>query len=133
MPRFPSDAWASAFRERLNADAAYARAAAAWEGDVLFWVTPDATAPRGEGVHLDLAHGSCRAARWVDDAEATRAEFTYSGSREAWGRMLRREIDPVRAILDGTFRLRGNLLKAMRFTGAAKAMVEAATLVPVGD
>ena len=133
MPRFPSEPWAAAYRDRLNSDAEYARTARAWEGDFLFWVSPDPEAPRGEGVYLDLYHGTCRAARYVLDADQERPEFVYVGRRADWGRMLRREIDPVRAILDGTFRLQGILLKAMRFTPAAKAMVEAATDVPLQD
>jgi putative sterol carrier protein len=130
MPKFPSAAWAEAYRARLNANPAYQEAAKAWDGDILLLVTPDGAAPQGEGVLLDLHHGECRAATFVPDASNARAEFTYRGSRENWGRMLRREIDPVRAILDGTFKLQGNLLKAMRFQRAAKEMVETATQVP---
>lgn len=130
MPTFPSTEWADAYRQRLNENAAYAEAARAWEGDILLLVAPDDRAPQGEGVLLDLHHGECRAAKFVPDAGQVTAEFTYRGSRENWGRMLRREIDPVRAILDGTFKLSGNLMKAMRFQRAAKEMVETATLVP---
>jgi len=36
----------------------------------------------------------------------------------------------VKAILDGTFRIKGNLAKAMRFTRAAKELVETAASVP---
>ena len=131
MPKFPSAEWAEVYRDRLNANPAYREAAKAWEGDILLLVAPDPEAPRGEGVLLDLFHGACRSATFVPDATDARAEFTYRGTRENWGRMLRREIDPVRAILDGTFKLQGNLLKAMRFQRAAKEMVDTATQVPV--
>jgi putative sterol carrier protein len=130
MPKFPSAAWAAEYAQKLNENPAYAEAARAWEGDVMLLVLPDAIAPNGEGVRLDLFHGRCRSAEFVPDPRAARTEFTYEGSRGNWDRMLRREIDPVKSILDGTFRLRGNLAKAMRFTRAAKEMVETATLVP---
>jgi hypothetical protein len=37
----------------------------------------------------------------------------------------------VKAILDGTFRVKGNLAKMMRFTRAAKELVETAAKIPV--
>ena len=43
---------------------------------------------------------------------------------------MRHELDPIKAILDGTFRVRGNLAKLMRFTRAAKELVETASNVP---
>ena len=130
MPRFPSEAWAAEFQKRLNENALYARAAQAWEGDFLFLVAPDEAAPNGEGVHVDLYHGECRQARYVADPDSVRSEFTYRGRRSDWERLLRHEVDPVKAILDGSFQLKGNLLKAMRFTSAAKEMLETAAKVP---
>ncbi len=128
--RFPSAEWASAYREALNAEPEYADAARAWEGDILLLVRPDDTAPNGEGIHLDHYHGSCRAATFVADPRAVPSEFVYEGSRADWGRMIRREIDPVKSILDGTFRIKGNMAKAMRFTRAAKVLVETAGKIP---
>ena len=130
MPKFPSPEWAEAYAKEINASPAYAEAARAWEGDFLFLIRPDDRAPHGEGIHLDLANGVCRGARYVDDPSTVHPEFTYEGRREDWERLLRRELDPVRAILGGTFKLRGNLLKAARFQRAAKEMVDAATRVP---
>jgi putative sterol carrier protein len=129
VPSFPSTPWAEEFGRRLNASPAYARAAQAWEGDILLLVSP-ADGP-GVGVHLDLHHGSCRAARYVADASTVKAEFVYRGPAAAWQRLLRREIDPIKSILDGTFKLQGNMLKAMRFTAAAKEMLETAATIPL--
>jgi putative sterol carrier protein len=131
--RFPSEEWAQAFRTALNANAEYAQAARAWEGDILLLVAPDERDPHGSGVRLDLQHGVCRAAILVPDARGVQSEFVYEGKRAEWTRLLRHEIDPVKAILDGTFRIRGNLAKAMRFTRAAKALVETAAQIPVEE
>jgi putative sterol carrier protein len=131
MPKFPSEAWALELCRRLNASAAYAESARAWEGDFLLLVAPDATAPLGEGIHLDLAQGRCRSARYVADPPSVSSEFVYRGARPDWERLLRRQIDPVKSLFDGTFKLQGNLLKAMRFQRAAKEMLECATEVPL--
>jgi len=128
--KFPSEEWAAEFRLVLNGNAAYKEAAKAWEGDILFLVRgsdPNAPAP---GVHLALAHGECSAATYHADARTVSAEFVYEGTPENWKRLVAGEVDPVKAILDGTFRIKGNLAKAMRFTRAAKELVETATRIP---
>jgi putative sterol carrier protein len=130
--QFPSTEWAAAYQKALNANAAYKDAAQAWVGDVLLRVLPaEANAP-APGVHLALAHGECSAATYHADARSVASEFVYEGTRENWERLLRGEVDPVKAILDGTFRIKGNLAKAMRFTRAAKELVETAAHVPAG-
>jgi putative sterol carrier protein len=127
---FPSSEWAESFRTALNQNPAYQEAAQAWEGDILFLVRPpDPNAP-APGIHLALAHGQCSAATYHPDARGVASEFVYEGSAENWARLMRKEVDPVKAILDGTFKIRGNLAKAMRFTRAAKELVETAASVP---
>jgi len=128
--RFPSAEWAEAFRAALNANPEYAAAAAAWEGEILLRVSAGEDGP-APGILLDLSHGTCRSATFHADSRAVASEFVYEGTAENWGRLVRGTLDPVRSILDGTFRLRGNLLKASRFTRAAKALVETAAHVPV--
>ncbi len=119
-----------AYGRAINDNAAYREAAAAWVGEILLLVRPaDPNAP-APGVLLDLAGGGCRAAVYHADARTIAAEFVYEGTPENWARLMRHELDPVKAILDGTFRVRGNLAKLMRFTRAAKELVETASNVP---
>jgi putative sterol carrier protein len=129
MP-FPSAEWASAFQKAINENVAYAEAARAWEGDILLLVKPADAGRPAPGVLLDLAYGSCRAATFHPDARNLPAEFVYEGPPESWQRLMRHEVDPVQSILDGTFRVKGNLAKLMRFTRAAKELVETASNVP---
>jgi putative sterol carrier protein len=129
MP-FPSQEWATAYQAAINANDAYRAAAQAWEGDILFLVRgadPNAAMP---GVHLALSHGQCLSSTFHADARQVSSEFVYEGTAENWARLLKGEVDPVKAILDGTFKIRGNLAKAMRFTKAAKELVETASKVP---
>jgi len=128
--KFPSQEWATEFRSLLNQNEAYRAAAAAWEGDILFLVRgadPNALAP---GIHLALSHGTCSEATYHADARSVPSEFVYEGSAENWAKLRAGQLDPVKAILDGTFRIKGNLAKAMRFTRAAKELVETAAKVP---
>jgi putative sterol carrier protein len=127
---FPSAEWALAFQKALNENAAYADAAKAWVGDILLRVRPSDDTQPAPGVLLDLANGVCRGATYFPDSREVSSEFVYEGSPENWQRLMRHEVDPVKAILDGTFRVKGNLAKLMRFTRAAKELVETASNVP---
>ncbi|MFY9717954.1 MAG: SCP2 sterol-binding domain-containing protein [Thermoplasmata archaeon] len=128
--RFPSAEWAESFRTALDGNVEYREAAAAWEGQILFRVVPATTDSPSPGILLDLSQGRCNAATFFADSRAIASEFVYEGSRENRQRLLRGELDPVKALLDGTFRMRGNLLKASRFMRAAKSLVETAASIP---
>ena len=130
--QFPSQEWATAFRAAINANEAYRAAAMAWEGDILFLVKGADVNAAAPGVYLALAHGECSEATYHADARSVSSEFIYEGTPENWQKLLKGDVDPVKAILDGTFRIRGNLAKAMRFTKAAKELVETASKVPTG-
>lgn len=128
--RFPSPEWADALARALNANEAYREAAVAWEGDLLLRVLPVAPSGAAPGVLLDLYHGTCRAARFEPDSRTTESEFVYEGTVANWTRLMAGTLDPVGALMDGTFKLRGNLAKAMRFTRAAKELVSTAAGLP---
>lgn len=133
MPPFPSAEWAAHFQKALNDNPAYARAAAAWEGDILFEVIADAQAAKGPGIYLDLSHGVCKEARFVTDTATVNPEFVFRSTRENWQRILRRELDPVKAFLGGTIKMSGNPAKILRFVGAAKELIDTAAGVPRDD
>jgi putative sterol carrier protein len=130
MVAFPSVEWAQLFKKALNENPAYAQAAAAWEGDLMFEVLPNAQAPKGPGIYLDLSHGQCTEARFVPDAGTESPEFVFRATRENWQKIMRREIDPVKAFLGGTIKMSGNPAKIMRFIGAAKELIDTAAGVP---
>ncbi len=128
--KFPSEEWANAFRAALNSNPRYAEAARQWEGDILLRVVPDPAGGPSPGVQLVLAHGECRAATFLAESGSASSEFIFEASEKNWARLLRHEVDPVAAILDRTIRIHGNLPKLMRFTRAAKELVDTAAEMP---
>lgn len=129
--KFPSQPWADALRSVVNADPEYSEAARGWEGDVLLRVTGAAAEAPAPGVHLELAHGECAGARFLEDSRSTESEFVFEASAESWQRVLRREIDPVQAIMGGTLKVRGNMAKLLRFTRAARQLVHDVGSIPM--
>jgi putative sterol carrier protein len=130
VAKFPSAEWAELLRGAINASEEYAVAAKAWEGDVLLRILNQDPAAAPPGVHLDLANGACRGATFVPDSRATQSEFAFEATAADWERILRGEVEPVRAVLSGQVKIRGNFAKAMRFTKASTLLVKIASAIP---
>lgn len=130
MARFPSQEWIETFRERLNASEPYAQAAKDWEGDFLFVVEPEGDLNEPAVFYVDLWHGKCRDARILEPQESMKTAFTYAGPYNNWVKLIEGKIDPIRGILTGKFRLKGSMMKVMRYTKAAKILVQTASAVP---
>ena len=131
MPRFPSAAWVEGYVEKLNASEAYRDAGRTWEGDILFVVQKDEGLAQDCYVYLDLYHGACRTHGYAegDSSALPQPEFRYIGPYGNWVRLLKGEIDPIRGLMTGKFKLKGSMMKIMRYSRAAKEMVNATTAV----
>jgi putative sterol carrier protein len=125
---FPSAEWAQAFREQINASAAYRESAADWHGGAICFVIRAG----GEKTYLwlDLHCGECRAAELVAPQRGEQASFLISAEYEGWKRILRGELDPVRAIWTGTVTVRGDLSFLLRYMRAARELLACAVRVP---
>jgi putative sterol carrier protein len=130
MAKFPSDEWVAEYSDKLNSNPDYADAGKNWEGDILFVIKPENEGGAEEHIYLDLFHGKCRSARYIHPGEEVpNAQFKYIGNFLNWKRLINKEIDPIQGILTGKFKLEGSMMKIMRYTKAAKEMVNTASMV----
>jgi putative sterol carrier protein len=130
---FPGKAWLEAYVARINSSTAYAECAAAWEGDVtlLFEPEPLLRVPHAIYSWLDLWHGKCRAARYdVPPEEGDRAQFVFRAPYSRWKQVIRRELEPVRGMMQGKLKVRGDLEVIVRHVKAADELVRIAGQVP---
>ncbi len=131
MPvQFASDAWVAALKEAINTHATYRENAKTWEGDFHFVIEPD-DVRAGEAavsVYLDLWHGECRVSRFAVASDAA-PEFVIRGARKNWIKVMRREMDPIKALVTNALKLKGNLAKVMRNVKAAQELVNAVAMV----
>jgi putative sterol carrier protein len=133
MIEFASPAWVDALRAEIDASTTYRKAAATWtHGALAFVVRPAASlgVPQALAMWLDLDAGRCRAARVVDEAESARAPYCLSGEYRDWRAIVRRELDPIKAIVTRRLALRGSLWTLMRYVPAAMELVSCAQRVP---
>jgi len=128
--KFPSEEWLKKYVEIVNASREYEQAARDWEGDILFIITPDERFDREEVYWLDLYHGKVREWRRLSNRAEREAQFVYEGPYGNWVKLIKGEIEPIKGILTGKFKLRGNMMKILRYTRAAQELVNCATKVP---
>ena len=131
MAKFPSDEWVSEYERMINQSESYKEAGKTWEGDILFVVKPDSGEGEPNYIYLDLHHGECRSSRYVHPGEEPpKTQFRYIGKLGNWKKLMNGEIDPIQGILTGKFKLEGSMMKIMRYTKAAKVMVDTVSKVP---
>ena len=131
--RFPSEEWAKAFEKEINASPGYRTAAAQWtHGPVALVVKADPQLGLAEdvGLFLDIERGACRSAHVVGRAEAEKAPFCISGEYARWKSVMKKELDPIKGMMQKKLELKGQMTIIVKFVNASKELVEAATRVP---
>jgi putative sterol carrier protein len=132
VARFPSEEWFAEFVCHINASEEYRDAAARWEGDVslVFEAEPDKGVPADVWGWLDLWHGRCREGRLVPAEEGAAARFIVRAPYSRWKDIIRGKLDPVKGILQGKLKLRGDLPMILRYVRAANELVHLSSEVP---
>ncbi len=110
--------------EAINQSKEYEEAAKDWEGDFLFVVEPDDELKEPMYAYIDLYHGKARKAFKVDDPSQVNAAYEFRGKYSDWKKLLAGEIDPIRGLVTGKFKLKGNMAMVMRYAKAAQILVD---------
>jgi putative sterol carrier protein len=143
MVKFGSAEWAELFMKAVNANEAYAKAADWWEGDFIFQIDPHGGLDKQIRVWVGLHHGKCTGCQVLKDDEDIHllekgekpsgkpfeVEYIYASRIDVWEKILKKELDPIRALLSGQARVTGDMPKILRATEAAKELVASATTI----
>lgn len=133
MPEFPSKEWVDVYVERIRASKDYREAAATWEGDVayVFEPEPDKGVPEEIWAWVDLWHGEVRDYRYgVPAEEGEKARFIIRAPYSRWKEVIKKELDPVKGMMQGKLKLKGDLPTIVRYVKAANELVNLAASVP---
>ncbi|MEX2458009.1 MAG: SCP2 sterol-binding domain-containing protein [Actinomycetota bacterium] len=132
MPVWPSEEWNAEYVKLINASSEYREAAHDWEGSVVYGIEADPEKGLAENVYAfyDLWHGECREGKQVTAEEAAQADFLITAPYAIWKQISTKELDPVKALMQGRLKMKGDLAKAMRYTKATVVLNELATQVP---
>ena len=132
MARFPSAEWLTLYQDLINGSQEYRESSRDWEGDIAFVMEaePDRGVPEDLIAWLDLWHGECRGARMITGEEGEAAAYGISAPYSRWREVVEGRLEPVKAMVQGKLKLRGDLAEIVRHVRAAKELVHLTTLVP---
>lgn len=125
---FPSEEWTQAYMQAINASESYQEAGKTWtHGPIALVVTKDPALGIEEDTAfvLDLHEGVCRKAWIADREEAEKQPFCIFGSYAQWKAVMRKQLDPIKGMMQGKLKLKGNLPVIVRFVKAAQELVNA--------
>jgi putative sterol carrier protein len=124
VPEFPSDEWFRRYVDAINASEDYERFARDWEGDVVIRVQaePDKGVPHDIHLLLDLWHGRCRGGGIVEAGRGDEAEFLVSAPYSRWRQVIEGSLEPVRGLMQGKLKVRGDLRKILRYVRATQEL-----------
>lgn len=129
---FGSEQWAEGFWAAIRGSDEYRRAGATWVHGVCALVIeaePDKNFPESKALWLDLHEGEARDVRLVSVEEATKAPFVIYAPYTRWKQISRGELDPIKGIMQGRLRLKGDLPTIVRHVEASKALVNCSAAV----
>jgi putative sterol carrier protein len=143
MVKFGSPEWAELFEKAVNSNEAYAKAADWWEGDFIFQIDPHGGLDKQIRVWVGLHHGTCTGCQVLKDDEEYKllekgetpsgqpfeVEYIYASRIDVWEMILKKGLDPIRALLSGQAKVTGDMPKILRATEAAKELVASATTI----
>jgi putative sterol carrier protein len=127
IPFFSAE-WVAAFKDAINANPDYKTAAANWTHGVVSLVAkaqPPAF-PADVGIWLDLDRGVCRDSKTVSPEEAAKAPFCITGEYARWKQVLKKELEPIKGMMQGKLKLKGDLPTIVREVKSAQALVNSA-------
>jgi putative sterol carrier protein len=128
-----SQEWANAAAVVLAASAGYQKAAATWEGAMIFTLQADPSLglPEPRSVYFDLWHGQCRLAKAAEATDFDKAQYIVSADAFTWKQVVGGSLEPIAGLLRGKLKLtKGNMAVLARYVLAAKELVACAGSVP---
>lgn len=135
MPlEFPSPEWVAAYKDAINANAEYAKAGKDWTHGVVAMVVkaePSVGIPEDLAMWLDVHGGKCSDCKLMPAKEAeAKAPFVVVATYAQWKQVIRKEIDPTKALMQGKLKLtKGHMPTMVKYVNASKQLVESTTRI----
>jgi putative sterol carrier protein len=124
-----SPEWLNDYLAKLNNNKAYEEAAAVWEGDFIFIFEPEGNLDHEIRLYLDLWHGKARSGRFLEPTENQNSEYIFSGKWGNWEKIMKGQLDPIKGLAMGKFKLKGNMAKVMRSVKSAQQLTATILMV----
>jgi putative sterol carrier protein len=113
--------WVATYEQAVQEDATYKEAAKTWEGPVVIHIlaNPEAGLDNDLFLFMDLWHGDCRFMRLVPKEIGEAGDFVLTGEYDKWKLVMQEELDPLKGVMQGKFKLQGDLSTVLRAAQSA--------------
>ncbi len=128
--KFQSEEWIKEFQRQMNASEAYERAGKGFEGDWVFIVEADDVFPETIYFFMSLSHGKCTDAAMITSEHEREAQYFLRAPFSTWRKVIEGKLDPIQGLMMRKMKLKGNLMKVMRYPTAAREMMHCVMSVP---
>jgi len=128
---FPSEEWVKDYWEAIR-QSDYSETGKTWNKGAVSLVCkaePSVGLEEDVGIWLDLHEGQCRDARVVSADEARTAPYVVTGEYARWKQVIQGKLDPIKGMMQGKLRLKGDLPTIVRYVKASKTLVASAAKV----
>ena len=126
MAVYPSQAWCDEWKKAINDDKRVAETGKNWgvdfNGNWLFMIAPDGGLEETAYVYLEAAAGKCSDARMLADPSEEKPGFVVTGSYADFKPVVKGEADFLAAVVKGTFKIQGNMVKIMQYARFVRAV-----------
>ncbi len=118
--------WVATFEKLIQEDETYKEVAKTWEGTVVIHILANPEAGLNKDVYMlmDLWHGDCRSVRLVPEDVGQAADYVLTGELERWQSVMKKELDVVKAMMQGKIKLKGSLPVIVRYVKASIRLVD---------
>jgi putative sterol carrier protein len=129
VPVFPSEEWTAAWVALANGSEEFEASGRGFSGTIVLVVEADQCAASSGPVYLRLAGTE---GKWVNhdfgrsEMLLEGASFVLRGPYRDWKTLIRQEIHPIKALLQGKIRIRGHLPEFLKWTRAMTILTELA-------
>jgi len=130
---FPSKEWASAYKDALNASAAYKQAGRDWTHGVVAMIVkadPSLGIAEDTALWLDVHQGECRACTLMSAKDADAAAFIIVADYPRWKSVIKKELDPIKGMMQGKLKLtKGHMPTIVKYVQSSRELVETTSKV----
>lgn len=124
-----SPAWCQAWEEKVRASKDFALFNKGWEGDIGCFILkdPPANLPEDQFLYLDFEDGRVNGITMVDREKAEKAQFIIRGDYLRWKQVARKELDAIKAMMQGKLKLKGNLPYVVKYVKGVQESIRCLT------
>lgn len=128
--KFQSEEWIKEFQRQMNESEVYERAGKGFEGDWIFIVEADNAYAETVYFFMSLNNGKCTDAAMIASEQEREAQYFIRAPFSTWRKVIEGKLDPIQGLMMRKLKLKGNLMKVMRYPKAAKEMMNCVMRVP---